>query len=80
MSNFLTLKIVLKLQIQAPKEANFYESQRIALKLIHYAFFTWKSHAVLISDPESGRIYWEIQFLSYCLTFFKPRGKNRRNM
>ena len=35
MSNFLTLKIVLKLQIQAPKEANFYESQRIALKLIH---------------------------------------------
>ena len=32
---YITLKIVLKLQIQAPKEANFYESQRIALKLIH---------------------------------------------
>ena len=31
--NFFTWNVGLKLQTQAPKEANFYESQRIALKL-----------------------------------------------
>ena len=54
---FLIQNFGLKLHNQAPKCANFYESQWIALKLKNIRKLTKKSHAVSITGSESGRIY-----------------------
>ena len=73
-ATFFIQNIGLKLHNQAPKQANFYESQWIALNT--YSSISWNNHTVLIPHSELGRIYAKMQFMPCWMFFSWPRGKN----
>ena len=70
-------KKCLKLQTQAPNEANFYESQRIALKiksihLIHERIILYQSQVANQAESMGKYDFYAVEHV-----FSLTRGKNR---